>query len=103
MPRFTGVTSVSGIEPETCFQSFGHRTKALALFFWTFSFRWVPDHQEPEKHLEKAHWCWPGFEPGPPDYQSDTLPTVPSRFCVVVNILWHFQCTKKGGLASNFS
>ena len=30
---FTGETSVSGIEPETCSQSFGHRAKALSLSF----------------------------------------------------------------------
>ena len=52
---FTGESSVSGIKPETCSQSFGHHTKALALSFWTYSFRWVPNHQEPEKHLEKIH------------------------------------------------
>ena len=61
--------------PRTCSQS--HHTKALALSFWTYSFRWVPNHQGPEKLLEKIHWCWPGFEPEPPDYQSDTLPTAP--------------------------
>ena len=33
MSCFTGETSVSGIEPETCSQSFGHHTKALVLFF----------------------------------------------------------------------
>ena len=59
----TGETSVSGIEPETCFQSFGHHTKALALSFRTYSFRWVPNHQEPEKYLEKIHWCWTGSNP----------------------------------------
>ena len=58
---------VSGIEPETCFQSFGHHTKALALSFGTYSFRWIPNHRELENRLEKIHWCWSGFEPGPPD------------------------------------
>ena len=43
---------------------FCHHTRALALSFWTYSFRWVPNHQEPEKHLEKIHWCWPGSNPG---------------------------------------
>ena len=55
---FTSETSVSGIEPETCSQSFGHQTKALALSFWIYSFRWVPNHQDPEKYLDKIHWCW---------------------------------------------
>ena len=55
---------LSGIELETCSQSFGHHTKALALSFRTYSFRWVPNHHEPEKHLEKIHWCWPGSNPG---------------------------------------
>ena len=64
MSYLTGETSVSGIEPETCFQSFGDHTKALVLSLWTYSFRWVPNHQEPEKHLEKIHWCWPGSNPG---------------------------------------
>ena len=60
----TGETSISGIEPETRSQSFGHHTKALALSFWTYSFRWVRNHQESEKHLKKIHWCWPGSNPG---------------------------------------
>ena len=38
--------------------------KAIALSCWTYSFRWVPNHQEPEKLLEKIHWCWPGSNPG---------------------------------------
>ena len=51
-----------------CSQSFGHHTKAQCLSFWTYNLRWVPNHQEPEeKHLEKIHWCWPGFEPEPSD------------------------------------
>ena len=41
---FTGKTSVSRIELEACFQSFGHHLQALAHFFWTYSFRWVPNH-----------------------------------------------------------
>ena len=52
MSCFTGETSVSGIEPETFSQSFGHHTKALALSFWTYSFKWVPNHQKPETHLK---------------------------------------------------
>ena len=63
----TDETSVPGIEPETCSQSFGHHTKALALSFWTYSFRWIPNHQKPEKHVEKIHWCWPEFKTGPSD------------------------------------
>ena len=43
-----------GIEPETCSQSFSHNTKALALYFWSYSFGWVRNHQEPAKHLEKS-------------------------------------------------
>ena len=43
---------------------FGHHTKALAFSFWTYSFRWVSNHREPEKHLETIHWCWPGSNPG---------------------------------------
>ena len=39
-----------------CGPSFGHHTKTLALSFWTYSFRRVPNHQEPEQHLEKIHW-----------------------------------------------
>ena len=50
---FTGETSVLGIEPETWSQSFGHYTKALAVSFWTYIFRRVPNHQEPEKILRK--------------------------------------------------
>ena len=64
---FTGETSISGIELETYSQSLGHQTKALALSFWTYSFRWVPIHQESEKQSEKIHCCWLGFELGPTD------------------------------------
>ena len=53
MSCFTGETSVSGIELETCFQSFGHHTKALALFFWTYSCRWVPKTPGARKTLKK--------------------------------------------------
>ena len=60
----TDETSVSEIEPETCSQSFGHHNEALALSFWTYSLRWVPNHHEPKKHLEKTHWCSPGSNPG---------------------------------------
>ena len=49
----TGETSVPGIEPETYSQSFGHHTKALALSFWNYCFRWVPNYQEPETTLRK--------------------------------------------------
>ena len=49
----TSETSVPGIEPETCSQSFDHHTKALPLSFWTYSFRWVPNQQGPEKILRK--------------------------------------------------
>ena len=31
-------------------KSFSHHPKTLALSFWTYSFKWVPNHQEPEKH-----------------------------------------------------
>ena len=48
---------------KTCSQSFGHHTKALALSFWTYSFRWVPNYQEPEKKLGKIHWCWQDSNP----------------------------------------
>ena len=41
--------------PRRGFKSFGHLTKALALSFWTCSFRWVPNHQEPEKHIDKSN------------------------------------------------
>ena len=64
---FTSETYVSGIEHETCSQYFSHHAKALALSFWTYSFRWVPNHPEPGKHLEKIHRCWPEFDPGLPD------------------------------------
>ena len=51
----------------------GNRTRDMLPSFlittprrWplTYSFRWVPNHQNPEKHLEKIHWCWPGSNPG---------------------------------------
>ena len=27
---------------------------------------------QPGNHLEKIHWCWPGFEPRPFDYTQKT-------------------------------
>ena len=53
---FISETPVPGIEPETCSQSFSHHTKALALSFSTYSFRWALNHQAAEKHLEKFNW-----------------------------------------------
>ena len=67
-----------GNRPETCSQTFGHCTEALVLSFWTYSFRWGPNHQESEKHLEKIHWCWPDSNPGRL-ISSLTLPTAPPR------------------------
>ena len=58
-------------------KSFGHHTKALALSFWTYSFRWVPIHQEPEKTLKRNRLVLAGIRNRASDYQSDILPTGP--------------------------
>ena len=59
---------VPGIEPETCSRSFGHHIKALALSFWTYTVLgefWTTKSRK--NTLKNIHWCWPGFEIGPPD------------------------------------
>ena len=56
----------------------GNRIRNMLPVFWLphqgagrfilgLQFYVGPNHQEPEKHLEKIHWCWPGLESGPPD------------------------------------
>ena len=32
----------------------GHHTKTLALCFWTYSFRWILNHQEPENTSKRS-------------------------------------------------